>query len=363
MTSLLEYKCPCCDASIDFDSSLQKMKCPYCGTEFDVETLAAYNDELSASEGASDDMNWETQAGGEWSENEQQKMRVYVCNSCGGEIVCDETTSATECPYCANAVIMKGQLAGDLKPDYVIPFKIDKKGAVEALKAHYKGKTLLPRVFKDENKIEEVKGVYVPFWLFDADVNAGIRYKASRVRMWSDSKYNYTETSFYSVIRDGKVSFERVPVDGSEKMDDALMESLEPFDFSQAVEFLPAYLSGFLADRYDVDAKQSEQRANERIKKSTEEVFASTVVGYSSVIPVSSNVRLSNGTAKYALYPVWLLNTVWNGQKYTFAVNGQTGKTVGNLPMDKGLYWLWLLGIGIGAGAVCFLLQNLLGLM
>jgi len=361
MTSLQEYKCPCCDGAIAFDSTLQKMKCPFCGTEFDVETLSSYGEDLQ-NDGV-DEMNWTQTAGTSWQESEQEKMRVYTCNSCGGEIVCDDTTAATSCPYCSNPVVMTGQLAGNLRPDYVIPFKIDKAGAIEALKNHYKGKTLLPKVFKDENRINEVKGIYVPFWLFDADVDAGIRYKATRLRMWSDSRYDYTETSFYSVVRDGSIGFERVPVDGSEKMDDALMESLEPFDFSQAVDFQSAYLAGYLADKYDVDEKQSEVRANERIKKSTEQAFASTVVGYSSVIPASSNIKLKGGSAKYALYPVWLLNTVWNGEKYTFAVNGQTGKTVGNLPMDKGLYIRWLLGIGVAASAAGFLLQWLLGLM
>lgn len=351
MAVLQEYKCPCCDGAIAFDSAAQKMKCPYCDTEFEVDTLRAYDEALKQE--SSDDMRWETAAGKQWQEGEADGLREYQCRSCGGEIVGDAHTGATACPYCGNPVVMMGQFAGSLKPDYVIPFKLDKNAAIAALKRHYFGKKLLPKAFKDENHIQEVKGVYVPFWLFDADADANIRYKATRVRSWSDSSYYYTETSHFSVNRGGSLGFERVPVDGSSKMDDQLMESIEPYDFSEAVDFQTAYLAGYLADKYDVDSEASIQRANERIKRSTEEAFASTVIGYTSVIPVASNVRLQNGTAKYALYPVWLLNTQWNGKQYTFAMNGQTGKLVGDLPLDKAAYRKWFFGLtGVIAAAV-----------
>ena len=266
----------------------------------------------------------------------------------------DDTAGAAECPYCGNPVVMTGQFAGDLKPDLVIPFKLDKKAAIAKLQELYKGKLLLPRVFKDQNHIREVKGLYVPVWLFDTDANAHVRYKASTIRTWSDSDYNYTETSYFSVTRGGSIGFADVPVDGSTKMDDTLMESIEPFDLSAAVDFQTAYLSGYLADKYDVDAEESVQRANERIRRSTEEAFAATVQGYATVTPTASSIRLNNGRARYALLPVWILNTDWNGQKFTFCINGQTGKIAGNLPMDKGAFWKYMLGVTAAVTAVAF---------
>lgn len=354
-----EYKCPCCGGAIGFDSSVQKMKCPYCDTEFEMETLKAYDEELQNDKG--DNMSWETQSAQQW--NDTENLGTYVCNSCGGEIIGDETTAATSCPYCSNPVVFMGQLSGALKPDYVIPFKLDKKAAKEALQKHYKGKLLLPKVFKDQNHIDEIKGVYVPFWLFDADADANIRYKATRVRMWSDSQYNYTETSFFSVFRAGKIGFERVPVDGSSKMPDDLMESIEPYNFADAVDFQTAYLAGYLADKYDVDAQQSVSRANERIKRSVEDAFRSTVTGFATVTPEASSVNLSNSKSKYALYPVWLLNTSWQGKNYLFAMNGQTGKMVGDLPMDKSLFTKWLSIISGSVAAVSFLVTYLLWLL
>ena len=361
MDTLQEYKCPCCGGAIAFDSTLQKLKCPYCDTEFDIETLENYGKEL---EGEPDDsMCWETSAGVDWQEGEADGLRSYVCKSCGGEIVADDTTAATSCPFCGNPVVISGQVSGYLKPDYVIPFKLDKKAAKEALKKHYSGKKLLPKVFKDENHIDEIRGVYVPFWLFDADADAHIRYKATRVRAWSDSDYNYTETSFFSVVRGGSIGFQRVPVDGSSKMPDDLMESVEPFYFEDAVDFHTAYLAGYLADKYDVDAEAAVPRANERIKSSTADAFAQTVQGYATVTPEATGIHLQNGRAKYALYPVWLLNTTWKGKKYTFAMNGQTGKFVGDLPLDKGAYKKWLFGLAGIVGAAVFALSYLIWLL
>jgi len=353
MAVLQEYKCPCCDGAISFDSGSQKMKCPFCGTEFDVETLIGYDEDLKKD--GDDTITWSSTEN-TWREGEEDGLRVYVCNSCGGEIVGEETTASTSCPYCGNPVVMMGQLAGILKPDYVIPFKIDKEAAKKALLQHYEGKRLLPKVFRDQNKIEEIKGIYVPFWLFDANADAHIRYKATKVRAWSDSNYNYTETRYYSVTRGGSISFEKVPVDGSKKMQDELMESIEPYSFSEAVSFQTAYLAGYFADKYDVSAEETVSRANARIKRSTEEAFRSTVLGYTSVTAVSSNINMKDGKKLYALLPVWLLNTEWNGQKFTFAINGQTGRVAGKLPMDKNAFWRWLIGLGVGIGAAVFAL-------
>lgn len=363
MNTLQEYKCPCCGGAIAFDSGIQKMKCPYCETEFDMETLAGYDNDLNNA--AADDMQWES-AGNEWEEGEMDGLHSFVCKSCGGEIVGDENTAATACPFCGNPVVMMGRFSGALKPDLVIPFKLDKKAAKEKLLKHISGKRLLPKIFKDQNHIDEIKGVYVPFWLFDTDADAQVHYRATKVRHWSDNNYTYTETQHFSVNRGGSIGFSGVPVDGSTKMPDDLMESIEPFDLKEAVPFQTAYLAGYLADKYDVDAQQSIERANVRVKRSTEEAFAGTVRGYTSVQAENSNVQLRGGKARYALYPVWLLNTTWNGQKYVFAMNGQTGKFVGDLPLDKAAATKWTLGLtaafGVASYGVVWLL-HLMGLL
>lgn len=364
MQALQEYKCPCCGGALAFDSSIQKMKCPFCDTEFEMEALEGYDEVLK--EDRADSMEWETTAGGEWENGEADALRTHICKSCGGEIVGDANTAATTCPFCGNRVVMMGNFSGALKPDLIIPFKLDKNAAKDGLMRHLSGKRLLPRVFKSQNHIDEIKGVYVPFWLFDTDADAQMRYSATKVRTWSDEDYDYKETSHFAVSRGGNISFENVPVDGSSKMADDLMESIEPYNMADAVDFRTAYLAGYLADKYDVGAEESVEHANERVKKSTESAFAATVKDYDTVETENSSIQLKNGKAKYALYPVWLLNTTWNGNQYTFAMNGQTGKFVGNLPIDKAAAAKWFFGlaggIGIGLYALAWVLR-LLGIL
>lgn len=356
----MEYKCPACGGKLEFNSNSQKMKCPFCDSEFDVDSLKEYDSILeNANE---DDLSWQSTAGSDWTEGETEGMRIYTCKSCGGEIITDATTSATTCPYCDNPVVMSGNFKGVLKPDYIIPFKFDKNAAKNALNKHIEGRKLLPKVFKDQNHIDEIKGVYVPVWLFDAEADAQMIYKAEKIRRRSDNEFNYIERNYFSVRREGSVMFENVPVDGSKKMADELMESIEPFDAGGAVEFQTAYLSGYLADKYDVTAEESVERANQRIKNTTEQIFASTVQGYDTFNKENGNISLKGGKAKYALFPVWLLNTTWNGNKYTFAMNGQTGKFVGDLPVDSGAAMKWFIGISAAATAVCFGISMLLGL-
>lgn len=334
MADIFQYKCPCCGGAIEFNSKKQLMKCPYCDTEFEMDTLEQF-DEAHLEEDT--DINWGSEDVRQSREEMNDDSLVsYTCESCGGEIVADGTMASSSCPYCGNPVIVAKQFSGMLRPDYVIPFKLDKKDAENKLQAHLKGKVLLPGMFKSENRIKEIKGVYVPFWLYDCDAKADITCRATRVRHWETGDFEYTETRHYLVGRSGEIGFDNVPVDGSEKMADELMQSIEPFDYTDCVDFQTAYLAGYVADKYDQTAEQCAPIANERMRRSTVTAFMNTMHGYDSCVPEHTNIRLSQGRITYALLPVWVLNTKYKDKLYTFAMNGQTGKFVGNLPTDKG---------------------------
>lgn len=345
---VLSYKCPCCSAGLGFSSDRQKMHCDSCGNDFDIEILRQFDEAVNASK-EGETLEWEQyHAGsgrGDWEQDEAERMSMYSCPSCGAQIVADENTAATHCVYCGNPTLLASRLSGMFKPDYVIPFKVGKQAAEAALKKFCKRKPLLPKFFLEDSHIEDISGVYVPFWLFDCDTHAGISYNATRVTSWRQGNYQYTKTSHYLIDREGDICFDGVPVDGSSKMDDAYMEAIEPFDYREAVDFQTAYLSGYLADKYDVDAEQSKPRANNRITASTEAKFRQTVVGYSSVTPRSKNISIKSGRIRYTLLPVWMLNTRYKDKVYTFAMNGQTGRFVGELPVSRGRYWAWLGGL------------------
>ena len=338
----LNYKCPNCSAGLTFDSKEQKMKCEFCGSTYSLEEL----DKLAEQQDTVEEDKTEKWKGVEpeqWQSDEKSNMAVWNCPSCGAEILAEKTTGSTVCPYCDNPMIMPEQFKDSYRPDYIIPFMKSKKEAKQALKAHYEGKPLLPKVFKDENHLEEIRAVYVPFWLFDLDTAGRFSYEATKTRVWEDDDYNYTATRFYHVARAGKINFRKIPVDGSKAIDDTMMEAIEPYEYQDLTEFNMSYLSGYMADKYDLEPDELTGRVYERMEQSVKDCFEASVKGYVTVTPKQEKVTVTNkGEVKYGLFPVWFLNTKWNGKTYSFAMNGQTGRLIGDLPVGKDLavkYW------------------------
>ena len=350
MQQAAHYRCPCCGSALTFGSKSQQLDCASCGNSFPLETIEQFND-VQVENTTDEQLDWHYVGGGAYSEGEAAHLRAYRCQACGAEIITDETVAATECVYCGNPSVMPGALSGVYRPDAVIPFQKSKKEAQEALRNHCKGKKLLPRGFIDDNRIEKITGVYVPFWLFEAEAEADCTYNATRISHHREGQYEVTRTAHFLVRRGGHLGFKQVPVDGSTKMDDTLMEAIEPYDSEKSEQFTTAYLSGYQAQRYDVEAEQCKPRANERIKKSVVATMNATVMGYSTFVPVNTQIRLQHGGVRQVLMPVWMLNTKWQDKTYTFAMNAQTGRFIGDLPVDKGKFWLWLLGLTLGIGA------------
>ena len=356
-SQITNYKCPACTAPLHFVGASGKLECDFCGSKYDVaEIEALYADkEAKAVEAAKQadakaeqnrkkmaDMaadGWDTSGlNSDWGA-EADGMKAYSCPSCGAELICDETTAATSCPYCGNPTVVPGQFSGALKPDYVIPFKLSKEDAVAALKNHYKGKPLLPKAFTNGNHIEEIQGVYVPFWMFDGQAEGSVDYEGLITHVYESGDYEITETEHYNVHRGGSIAFEKVPVDASSKMPDDHMDSIEPYDYAGLKPFSTAYLPGFLADKYDVTVEDSHDRADGRCSASLEGALRRTTTQYDSCVPLRQDIRLRRGKVHYALLPVWMLHTKWNGKDFLFAMNGQTGKLVGDLPTDMGKFW------------------------
>lgn len=359
-SQVTNYQCPSCTGPLHFDSATGKLKCDYCDSRFDVAYIEDYYAKQdAAAQTHHAESQWDTSG---LSDQWDGEVAVYACPSCGAELLCEPTTAATACPYCGNPAIVPGQLGGALRPDLVIPFKLDKNAAMAALKSHYRKKLLLPKAFSRQSHLEEVKGVYVPFWLFDGVADAKASYRATRVYTRRSGNTEVTTTEHYHIRRAGSFPFEKVPVDGSSKMPDAYMDSIEPFDYGELKPFSTAYLPGFLADKYDVSADESARRADQRCQNSALEALRSSVAGYMTCVPVDQQVWLRRGKVRYALLPVWLLTTKWRDQTFLFAVNGQTGKLVGDLPVSWRRFFALLTGSAVALAAVITAVRLLAGL-
>ena len=357
-SSVLEFKCPCCNAPLIYGGEMQQLKCEYCDNSFDLDILRACQEseqpEISA------EIQWDGKSSQQWSKDDKAQLQIYLCDACGGQLISDDHTAATFCPYCGNPAILPSRLTGGLKPDGVIPFKTTKEDAKAAFMKLCGGKPLLPKFFTEEQQLEKITGIYVPFWLYDCNADFNGSYKATRIHSWSDSRYIYTKTDHFLLRRQAEAAYSGIPMDGSSKMEDAFMESIEPYWYEDLVDFEMAYLSGYLADKYDVESSSGEDRIRQRVETSLNDHVQSSFWGYSTVIPTSRNIQINHGNAKYVLLPVWMLNTKYKDKTYTFAMNGQTGKMTGSFPICPKRSAAWFAGLWAGITAVATLVLMIL---
>lgn len=326
--SVLDHKCISCGAKLPFNPTTQKWDCEYCGSSYTLFELNEYEEKIK--------------------NKKSYDLDCYRCPDCGAEIVADKTTSATFCVYCGNTSIIKNRLEGEFNPSKIIPFQTTKEQAIDAFKKMKKGKIFTPKEFNNELNIQKITGVYIPFWVYDCDTNGDLEIDARRIRTWMSGNYRYTKTDYYQVNRSGNMKFDNVPVDGSSKFDDDIMDSIEPFDYSGLKEFDMSYLSGFLSENYDINNKVAAERMKQRVEKTTIDELRATVSTYTTTIIKNSNVDIDIKEIEYMLLPVWMLNIKFKDKLYLFAMNGQTGKIVGNVPISiPKLILISLLTLGV----------------
>lgn len=315
MSSVKEYKCPNCNAPLEFNPPTQNWKCQYCASEFKLEQIDTVHKE-------------------EASEQDMQELDSYKCSSCGAELIADSTTSATFCLYCKSPTIIKTRFSGRFKPKSVIPFRLVSDQAKEIYKGWINKKLFAPKEFKQKEEIDKVTGIYAPFWLFDCRADGMISGEATRVNSWRQGDYRYTNTKYYLVTRRGVSQYNQIPVDASKKLDDRFMFMTEPFDYADMKDFSMKYMSGFMAERYDVESEQAQTNMETRAEGYMEDRLRSTVTGYSSFSIRDKNMELSHIEASYAMLPIYLLINKYKGKDHIFIINGQTGKVVGDTPIS-----------------------------
>lgn len=339
----VQYKCPNCGGELQFKPDKQAFGCDYCLSSFTEEEIkqVCQKAENSIPDEA------EKAAQEEFS----QHTNIYHCGSCGAEIICEDNQTATFCYYCHEPVILSGRLSNEYKPSKVIGFKLTREQAESLFLEWCKKRWFLPKDFTSAKQLEKMTGLYVPFWVADCDIKADYTGMGTKVRTWSSGSYVYTETKEYEIIRRADIYTDGIPADGESKIEDALMEAIEPFNYKQAKDFSMSYLSGFFADKYDVDKAAVFPRIKGRAATAARNIINDSINSYTSLTVRSEQYKIMNTKWEYMLLPVWFMTYKYNGNMYSFAVNGQTGKLAGTPPLNK----MKLLLASLGAGLAAFL--------
>jgi DNA-directed RNA polymerase subunit RPC12/RpoP len=283
---VIHYKCPNCGADMAFDSETGTLSCGSCGRQDNIENFS--EDYINRT-------------------FEPDEAKEYHCENCGAIIITEAQTAATHCSFCGAAVVLADRLSGNLAPAKVIPFTISKEEAIAAFHKWAKKGRLTPKGFTNANRIKEMTGMYVPFWLYDIGGNAEVNAIATRVRTYTSGDMIYTETNFYEVFRDINLSYLKVPVDASEKMDDELMDKLEPYNYGELKEFKTPYLAGYLAEKYDYDEGTLYSRVESKVLPFIDSYISSTITGYSTVSYKNKQINTNKKNVYYTLLPVWMI--------------------------------------------------------
>lgn len=340
----LDNKCPACGAKITFNPKNQMWDCEYCASKFTLEEMQKH------SNASSEKANVVNQT---MPTEKLENLDVYRCKNCGAEIMADENTTSTFCVYCGSTAILKDRINEGRAPNFIIPFKNVKEDAVNAFKKLVKFKPLMPKCFKDLKNIEKITGVYIPFWAYDLKAEGEVEFLATDIHTWRDSKYSYTKTDRYSIRKSGHFDFDKVLADASSRFSDELMDSLEPFDYSGLVTYNHAYLSGFLAEKYDVKEEDGLKRAADRTSDTAVSLIKDTI-GHQTKVVTNNGILVNSKFVHYIMLPVWMVNIQYNNKSYTFAMNGQTGKIIGNIPIGIKETIIWSIIIFVSLFALGF---------
>lgn len=326
---ILSYKCPNCDGPLTFDPKSGVFTCDYCLSKFSEEDLKKRLKPDESESGAEE-------AVPEEPESSEEEAALYFCPSCGAEIVTDKTTAATFCFYCHNPVVLKGRLSGEYLPDKMIPFKISRAEAKHKFLKWARGKKFVPKDFFSEEQIEKLSGVYYPYWETDCDVDGSLSAKGTRVRVYMMGQTQYTETSFYNVERSGKIYVGKIKNSALKKADKNLAEGVAPFNRNDEIPFNMAYLSGFLAEKRDIEKADIEKQVENEVHEYAKNILRLQATGYDSLVNVNTNTNIVSEKWEYSLLPVWLITYPAKDKIYYYAINGQTGKACGELPINYG---------------------------
>ncbi|WP_274968521.1 hypothetical protein [Succinimonas amylolytica] len=335
-------RCPGCSGNMTFDIGKQALVCESCGLSLtvpDYDRLVTEKARSNVSLTEAADRIIRTH------ERQNNPDRLYTCRSCGGLIRPGALSASDSCPFCNNAIVFSDKYRDQAEPDYIIPFKKDRAHFEEVCRNIMEKGLFVPEEFRTAARPENIRAVYVPFWIYDADVDDRAKLAAETVELVKNS---FVHDLFEGNVA-GHTEFRGVPQDASRDVPDKITHTLEPYLIKDAVPFNFAYLAGLEARIYDANHVQGFRLVKERILYSSVRLLTGRKFDNIRILDRDCQVR-TRGVG-YALFPVWTMTMVWEGRNYTFAMNGQTGTSAGLPPADVGLMNL----AGYAGGMLLFL--------
>lgn len=332
----VNYKCPNCGGPLKFNPDKQMFSCEYCLTDFSEKKIQELYAQQETKKSQAETAEEKAQQNKKNNENTESKPEeeavVYTCPSCGAEVVTTASTAATTCFYCQNPVVLGGRLSGEYKPDRIIPFALSKDKAVETFTEMCKKKWFLPKDFLSESQFGKFSGVYFPYWYVDAQKQATMTAIGKKIKTWTAGRKTYTETSTYRVVRGGDLVIKNVFERALKSQDRDMLQCVHPFDLNKSQPFSMSYLSGFQAEKRDIERAEIEPVMQDRLSDYCKQILKNNMKGYTGINPESYSDKTDLESWNYDLLPVWITTYKYKDKILPFAINGQTGKTFGKLP-------------------------------
>ncbi|TYQ13222.1 UNVERIFIED_CONTAM: A2L zinc ribbon protein [Acetivibrio alkalicellulosi] len=337
------YMCPNCGGNVEYDISSQMLKCPYCDTEIN------FKDEDSTI----NDYRFDDVAKIESKSSWGNEVSVVKCDGCGAETVVQKDQTALQCNYCGSSHVLASKQTAGIKPEAIIPFKIDKHKADELYIKWIKGRWLAPGNLKIFYQSDMLHPVYVPYWTYNS--NSYNRYTARGGKYYyvnvtrNGKSVRERRTRWFNVSGRFEYFFDYVEVNASKNYNDSIMKKIEPYNNSGLEAYKPQYISGYTAERYSRNVVEGFEYAKSKMKDIlNSEVRKRVLRNYDTVSNIRINSNYIDVKYKHVLHPIWTALYDYKGKKYRYIVNGQTGKISGQAPLSPlKLTLLIIIGLAI----------------
>lgn len=333
------FSCESCGGVVAFSPEEGVLKCEYCGWKKDI--ISHFNEikEYDFND-ASPSENWGVE------------LTSYACMVCGGEIIIENTVTATVCAYCGASQIYPQKKEGMIAPESLIPFQISKKQVQDLFKKWLSSRWFAPSSLSKEARGSGISGIYLPHWTYDSHTSTnylcevGHYYEEIETYTEEENGKQVTKTRKVQKIRWSKASgyleefFDDVLVVASRKQMSSKIYQISPFYLQKLVPYKPEYLSGFMAERYQVSLKDGFELAKSMMKDDIKGSIEKKERQHADLVrDISINVKFSEVKYKLILLPLWISSYTYKNKVYQYLVNGQTGQVSGDAPMS-----LWKVG-------------------